>query len=107
MDFVSAPLVIPFTVSVHGPGDNVSVPGEYLVNRVHPPVPEEDYFIVINHVDGHTRSLLLYRVVRHGEKAPVTDEDAAKAAIREISVECVYPGGRRLRRAMVVVGLGL
>lgn len=47
--------------------------------------PEEDYFIVINHLDGHTATLLLYRAVRHEHKASVTDEGTV-----EVSVECVY-----------------
>lgn len=48
------------------------------------PLPEEDYFLVANHVDGHTSALLLYRVVRHENRVPVTEEGTA-----EISVECV------------------
>lgn len=54
------------------------------------PLPEEDYFIAINHLDGHTSTLLLYRVVRHEHQVPVTDEGTAAVSVPEISVECVY-----------------
>lgn len=54
------------------------------------PLPEEDYFIVINHLDGHTATLLLYRVVRHEHEVSITDEGTAEASLPEISVECVY-----------------
>lgn len=54
------------------------------------PLPEEDYFLVVNHVDGHTSALLLYRVVRHENRVPVTEEGTAEVSVPEISVECVY-----------------
>ncbi len=47
MDFVSAPLVIPFTVSVHFPGGRVMPPGEYLANLVQPPVPGKVNFLQV------------------------------------------------------------
>ncbi len=53
------------------------------------PLPEEDYFLVVNHVDGHTSALLLYRVVRHENRVPVTEEGVAEVFVPEISVECV------------------
>lgn len=54
------------------------------------PLPEEDYFIVINHLDGHVSTLLLYRAVRWGNSDGTGEDGMAEAAIPEISVECVY-----------------
>lgn len=45
------------------------------------------YFIVINHADGRTNLLLLYRVIRRGKKVRAADDDTATIGVPEISVE--------------------